>query len=164
MPYCSGLCLTNLGLLVGSYNLLFPLFCQRLMDIASKIGPFRGKMHQKRTFAKVLGQNPIADQFQAATICLPSACPVPARTLPNSSGQIRLESNSEITHLTFNQATPMSFHDKLRNKIKLLSSLELCLRNGWASHCQEWSCVHQTWRCCLSKAATKCVSVTRHVK
>ena len=59
------------------YNLLLPLFCQRLMDIGSKIEPFRRKMHQKRTFAKVLGQNPIADRFQAATICSP--WPAPAK-------------------------------------------------------------------------------------
>ena len=55
------------------YNLLLPLFCQRLMDIGSKIEPFRRKMHQKRTFAKVLGQNPIADQFEAARMLAP--CP-----------------------------------------------------------------------------------------
>ena len=92
------------------YNLLpSPLFCQRLMDIASKIGPFCGKMHQKRTFAKVLGQNRIADQFQAATISfLQLAMPysLPAPTLSNfRRSQIRLHSNSEITHLKFNQAT-----------------------------------------------------------
>ena len=94
MPYCSGLCLTNLGLLVGSYNLLSPLFCQRLMDIASKIGPFRGKMHQKRTFAKVLGQIPIADQFQAATVCFPqlALCPTHClRKLCQTLGEAKLD-------------------------------------------------------------------------
>ena len=43
-------------------RLLSPL-SQRLMDVASKIGPFRGKMHPKRTFARVFERNPIADQF-----------------------------------------------------------------------------------------------------
>ena len=141
MPYCSGLCLTNLGLLVGSYNLLSPLFCQRLMDIASKIGPFRGKMHQKRTFAKVLGQNQIA---------IPGGHDLPpTHSLAWPAGFAKVSHPNLISKQFWNNASVFqSGHPCQVNVGRAISLAILSLPSNWPepATAKKSEAVHHTWR------------------